>query len=508
MQNIENQAEVERPITRADLSEVEQQELFAAIRVGLDIDQANQAFEQLKSQMKEQGEPPVKQENIYHQIKCYSEAASPEARAAHDQLMERHVGLVTWLASRFANQAKRHDFDDLYQEAWVGLSKAIWTYDPSKGATIATYSVRVMKNHIHRTLARADYVVSVPDYVYAEANSLRRHEPAALERAAQTGEYSELKKLTRSPKAVVSFDQNFRYGNGYDQTNNPSEYFDNEGQPTRRVGVNSNLDELLITDTHELESEMIEHEIVMTGIANYLLDGLMDREKTVLSLRFGLVTGEQLTLEEVGKVLGVTRERTRQIEAKAMSKMRVRAAKTHGFNGADPFDTTPTTSHTINRSSSERRDSEVERKFGLLRQFLPTIHAWGEFKSREYELEYNDQVVPIKLDPNYLMLALADELPSYVSKDGDGRFYGSEAAAKRNRQKIGLMPNLRIPEVAEYMEYFTSSLCVILENHRFGTPAQSHSGLIRSSVYDFIISERLASSELFKKALARKNDLI
>lgn len=486
------------------LSDEEQARLFAVIENGFDRECADELCDSLINELDEKLAP---NDRIYYQLGVYKELATAEENQAHDLILESNIGLARSMAGRYARRAERLDFDDLSQEAWVALSHAIWTYQSDFGAKLSTYAFRIMANRMDRVLAYSDYSMRVPSGVIIEAASLRRHHPTALSQTLKTGKLELISGLTNQPEAVVQFETVAKHSRSVDETHGSGrEDFDAEGKPSTH-GLFNNLAEVVITNTHNQEAEEIEHEIVVTGAIKLLLGALEERERNILELRSGLVDGVPKTLEEVGAIFGFTRERARQIEAKAHAKIR-KIVEVHLLRDREDPDLIASirtsTKRAINNQYYEQRR---DKKFGLLRQYLPRIHAWGEFKLREYELDYGDKIVSTKIQPDILLLAMADELPSYVAESTDGRYYGSEAKFKAEQQKIGIMPDVRIPEVRDYMEYFVDKVCRIMEFNRYGTPTQSSSGLIRQQIYQLLIAERLASTELFQKAMARKYDL-
>lgn len=227
--------------------------------------------------------------------------------AARNRMIEGNVRLVISIAKRYTNRGL--DFIDLVAEGNLGLIKAVEKFDHKKGYKFSTYATWWIKQAITRAIADQARTVRVPAHIIDAINKITRitreylqkygRQPNPHEISKEMPGYSEdkIKFLTSVAQYHVSLDKPI----DDEESSFVGDFISDEKTPT---------------PTYHSARTILENQL------NEALKTLSKREETVLRLRFGLDDGIQRTLEEVGQIFNVTRERIRQIEAKALKKLR------------------------------------------------------------------------------------------------------------------------------------------------------------------------------------------
>ena len=227
-------------------------------------------------------------------------------QSAKNELVEANLRLVVSLARHY--QGCGLSYQDLIQEGNIGLIKAAEKFDVSKGFRFSTYASWWIKQALSRAIADQSRTIRIPVHMTENINKFKKTERELLS------------QLNREPKIKEIADA---MGISEKQAKEIQSYIVEPTSLDIQVGDDDDTTiGSFIEDTHFVNPESAYIKESNGDIVNAVLDTLSDREANILRLRFGIGGKKAMTLEEVGKEYGLTRERIRQIEAKALRKLR------------------------------------------------------------------------------------------------------------------------------------------------------------------------------------------
>ncbi|MEB3355790.1 MAG: RNA polymerase sigma factor, RpoD/SigA family [Synechococcales bacterium] len=250
---------------------------------------------------------PAELANLLALTPAQLESQIHQGLVAKRTMIRANLRLVVSIAKRYLNRGV--PFLDLIQEGALGLHRATEKFDPAKGYKFSTYAYWWIRQGITRTIANDSRTIRLPIHIVEKLNKLKKAQRELRRTLNRNPTEAELAKaLDVSPDQLQSLQQLRRRSLSLNH----------------RVGKGEDTELLeLLEDGHTQSPEaQMDHVMMRQEISLVLAEVLTERERDVISLRYGLATGEPFTLDEVCSIFNLSRERVRQIQTKAMRKLR------------------------------------------------------------------------------------------------------------------------------------------------------------------------------------------
>ena len=283
-----------------DMEDNEVEQIDISVPEGVSIE------DPVRMYLKEIGKVPLLSAEEEIELAKLMEKGGPEGERAKKKLAEANLRLVVSIAKRYVGRGML--FLDLIQEGNLGLIKAVEKFDYQKGYKFSTYATWWIRQAITRAIADQARTIRIPVHMVETINKLVRVQRQLLQELGREPSPEEISKEMNMPvervREILKISQepvSLETPIGEEEDSHLGDFIQDENVPVPADAAAFTL----------LKEQLVE-----------VLDTLTDREQKVLRLRFGLDDGRARTLEEVGKEFNVTRERIRQIEAKALRKLR------------------------------------------------------------------------------------------------------------------------------------------------------------------------------------------
>jgi len=227
-------------------------------------------------------------------------------RASLNELIESNLSFVVKVASEYRNLGL--PFEDLLNEGNIGLIEAARRYDAGKGTKFITYAIWWIRKSILKALSEHSNLVRVPNYQMKKVREIREVENSLRRSLGRKPQREEISR--RLDRSVSKIDQVLQF-------NMREMSLDDKVGKDRETPISDFLEDKERTSA---EDDLLKREA--STLVTEALDYLSGQERTVIGFRFGLDTGKSLTLKEIGLMMGISRERVRQIECQAKTRLR------------------------------------------------------------------------------------------------------------------------------------------------------------------------------------------
>jgi len=272
----------------------------------LDADEEIELGREIKAAQAAQKIIKTKKDELSAEELAYYEEIIDKGEASKEYFINCNLRLVIWWASKYVNRGLSHE--DIIQEGNMGLIRAVEKFDPEKGVRFSTYASNWIRKYILRGIQNQARTIRLPVHISSMISKLKRVQrqlAIKYDREPTTEELSEIMGI--SPIKIAEYQGYISHPVSLDMN-----IGNEEGLTLEDFISNPNID----NPFDEIAKQEYSKEL------RRILEDLNPREYQVITLRFGFQDGKTYTLEEIGNIIGLTRERVRQIESKALRKLR------------------------------------------------------------------------------------------------------------------------------------------------------------------------------------------